>query len=99
MEIVWLQLALEDLAFARAYISQENPYAANMVAQRIIQSVRLLSDTPHIGRPGRVPNTRELVVTNTPFIIPYRVYKNRVEILRVYHGAQQIVNRRAKMTP
>ena len=44
---------------------------------------------PEIGRPGRVPGTRELVVPRTPFIIPYRVKDNAVQILRVYHAARK----------
>jgi toxin ParE1/3/4 len=42
-----------------------------------------------MGRPGRVPGTRELVVSDTPFILPYRVRDSAVEILAVFHGARQ----------
>jgi toxin ParE1/3/4 len=49
----------------------------------------LLADNPHMGRPGRVPGTRELVVTRTPYIVPYRVRGDTLEILRVYHGARR----------
>ncbi len=40
-----------------------------------------------IGRRGRDPETRELVITDTPYIVGYRV-TNRVEVLAVIHGAQ-----------
>jgi plasmid stabilization system protein ParE len=34
-------------------------------------------------------STRELVVANTPYLVPYRVRNNVVEILRVFHGARK----------
>ena len=49
--------------------------------QEIKKAVSLLSEQPAIGRVGRVPNTRELVVDKTPFILPYRVRDNKIEIL------------------
>jgi toxin ParE1/3/4 len=41
-----------------------------------------------MGRPGRVAGTRELVVSGTPYIIPYRVAGTYVDILAVFHAAQ-----------
>jgi toxin ParE1/3/4 len=85
----WLDEAVEDLKAARAYIARDNPSAAADIAQRIRHAVKILSDYPAAGRAGRVPNTRELVVAGTPYILPYRVRAESVEILRVLHGAQQ----------
>ncbi|MFB2897343.1 type II toxin-antitoxin system RelE/ParE family toxin [Aerosakkonemataceae cyanobacterium BLCC-F50] len=42
-----------------------------------------------MGRPGRIPGTKELVVTRTPFILPYRVQGEQIEILAVIHAARQ----------
>ncbi|WP_296900229.1 type II toxin-antitoxin system RelE/ParE family toxin [Thiohalocapsa sp.] len=42
-----------------------------------------------MGRPGRVLDTRELMVTGTPYLVPYTVSDNEIVILRVLHGAQQ----------
>ncbi len=50
-----------------------------------IERLRLL---PAIGRPGRVPGTRELVVPRTPFIVPYRLIGNHIDILAVMHAAR-----------
>ena len=41
------------------------------------------------GRPGRVPGTRELAISNTPFITAYTIENDRIVILAIYHGAQQ----------
>ena len=89
MRVVWLEEAAADLAEVRRYIAQDNPGAAVRTARRIRQAVERLADTPHLGRPGRVPGTRELVVTGTPYIVPYHVTAGRVEILAVIHGARQ----------
>jgi toxin ParE1/3/4 len=39
----------------------------------MVAAVHLLSETPEIGRPGRIPTTRELVVPKTRYIVPYRI--------------------------
>jgi plasmid stabilization system protein ParE len=45
--------------------------------------------TTRMGRPGRVPGIRELVIPTTPYIVPYRVQREAIQILRVYHGARR----------
>lgn len=89
MKIRWVRPALQDLEDVGNHISGDNPDVAKSVLARIRQSSRLLADQPHMGRPGRVPGTRELVVPGTPFILPYRVISDEVQILRVIHGARR----------
>lgn len=89
MEVRWLPSAVRDLAQARAYIARENPAAAERLFERVLGEVGALSVLPHIGRPGRVRNTRELVVRSTPFIVAYRVHGSRVIILATIHAARQ----------
>ena len=90
MRIVWSPEAIDDLISLRAYIAEDNPAAARRVALRIVQAVEeTLPANPQIGRPGRVPGTRELVVTGTRFIVPYRVRDRTIQVLRVYHGARR----------
>ena len=90
MRPVWTALALADLASIRAYIAEQDRGAAKRVVLRILYCVdTLLPQSPEMGRPGRVSGTRELVVTGTPFIVPYRVRGETIQVLRVYHGAQR----------
>ncbi len=89
MQIRWQEDAVLDLQYLQDYISQDNPKAAKETAQRILKVVSLLPHQPDIGRPGRVPNTRELVVNGTSYLLPYRVRNGVIEILRVLHGAMQ----------
>ena len=89
MIIQWLGDAIVDLQALRQYIAQDNPMAANTVARSILKAVHFLQDQPNMGRPGRVSGTRELIVVNAPYIIPYRVKHRTIEILRVLHVAMQ----------
>ncbi len=89
MIVKWHRSARRDLRKLRAYIAKENPKAAARIAQRILEAVGRLSHDPAIGRPGRVIDTRELVVSGTPFLVPYTVTADAIVILRVLHGAQQ----------
>lgn len=89
MRVRWLKAALANLDAEAEYIAQDNPAAAGRVVQRILQAVDLLRKNPALGRAGRVAGTRELVVVETPYIIPYRVRGDAVEILRVFHAARK----------
>ncbi len=89
MRIEWLPIAERDRDSQLAYIGDRNPGAAIKMGDAIEIAVRQLADHPHIGRPGRVKGTRELVVTGTPYVIAYRVEPNAVVVLRLLHGAQR----------
>lgn len=88
MRVKWLQVALANLEAAADYIAEDNPAAGRFV-QEIFRATALLARNPAMGRPGRVPGTRELVIPNTPYILPYRVRANSLEILRVFHAARK----------
>ncbi|WP_416798184.1 type II toxin-antitoxin system RelE/ParE family toxin [Ciceribacter azotifigens] len=91
MNIVWLPKAQAGLVHAVDYIAQENPRAAIDQLLEIEQQSDMLADHPEIGRVGRRRGTRELVISRTPVILVYRVRARveRVEILRLLHGAQK----------
>ena len=89
LEIRWLKRALANLEAEAEFIARDNPAAAGRVVGAIERAVGLLADHPALGRPGRVEGTRELVVPDTPYIVPYRVRGGAVQILRVFHGARK----------
>jgi len=88
IRIKWLDLAVDDLDDIAGYISQDNPEAARRTVRRLWTAVKSLAEQPEMDRPGRVHGTRELVVSDTPFVVPYRVVGSEIEILRVLHGAR-----------
>lgn len=89
MQVKWLRLALADLEEAAGYIAQSDPDAAKRIVARIWQATQILAEQPGIGRPGRVRGTRELLVSGTPYIVPYRVVGDAVQILRVLHTSRK----------
>ena len=89
MIIVWSPRAIEHLTRLRAYIARDNPKAANRVAGVLLDAVERLAELPNLGRPGRVGDTRELVVPGTPYVIPYRLRGDRLEVIAVFHGRQK----------
>jgi toxin ParE1/3/4 len=89
MQVKWLRRALRNLEQEAAYIARDNPQAAAALVADADESTRLLTRHPDMGRPGRVPGTRELVLPHFPYIIPYRVKEQRVEILRVFHTSRK----------
>ncbi len=88
MRVRWTTPALRDLE-ATGDIARDKPFAAAETVSRIFDQADMLATHPQIGRAGRVPNTRELVVPDTPFIVAYRVRGDDVEILAVFHGARR----------
>ena len=77
---------LEDI---RERIVADNPTAASRVIERIRAAVMRLAASPALGRPGRVADTRELVIPRTPYIVPYRVKGDVVQIITILHSAQR----------
>jgi addiction module RelE/StbE family toxin len=77
---------LEDI---RDYIAADNPTAASRVIERIRTAVTRLATSPALGRAGRLPDTRELIIPRTPYIVPYRVNGGVVQIITILHSAQR----------
>ncbi len=87
-DVVWTRRARRNLDDIGDYIAQDNPAAAERTVRRIVEQVSGLAFYPRIGRVGTVEDTRELVISDTPYIAVYRI-RERVEVLRIRHGAQR----------
>ncbi len=87
MDIRWTRKALENLEQVAAYIAPDNPTRATSFIGEIKEKTELLASFPALGRPGRVPGTRELVVHDN-YVVPYRVKDETVQIIRVQHVAR-----------
>ena len=93
MRVKWLRTALRNLDEEATYIAADDPLAARLVVERVLNAVETLAAQPAIGRPGRVSGTRELVVAKTRYLIPYRVHGDVVEVLRVFHTSRRVPKR------
>jgi plasmid stabilization system protein ParE len=89
MRLRWLRTALRNLDEEATYIAADDPKAAQLVVARVLGAVALLAEQPGLGRPGRLPGTRELVVPKTRYLVPYRIRGEVIEVLRVFHTSRQ----------
>ncbi len=85
-QIRWTAEASDQLEAAVKRIQQDNPSAARNVAQSVFDGIEQVATFPGIGRPGEVKGTRELVIS--PYVVVYRSTEEIVEILHIWHGAQ-----------
>jgi toxin ParE1/3/4 len=88
MKAVWSPRAIRHDAI-RKYIEKDSDQNAALVARRILEAVEILQTQPHMGRPGRLSGTREFVISGTPYIIPYWVRHERLELLAVFDGRRK----------
>jgi len=89
MRVRWLRKALANLEAEAEYIAQDNPKAAANMVGAVATAVERLARHPSLGRSGRVHGTRELIIPQAPYILPYRVRGNHIEILRVFHASRK----------
>lgn len=89
MKLIWTPRAKDDLREIGHYIADFNPTAALALVRRLRHAAKALVDHPAIGRPGRVEETRELVISGTSYILPYRVRDGHVEILAALHASRE----------
>ena len=87
MKVTWQSGAYRDLASQLEYLAARNPWAAYDMDQAIEKAVRNLTDHPDMGRPGRLPGTRELVVPRTPYLVVYKAEPDAIVVVRLLHGS------------
>jgi toxin ParE1/3/4 len=90
MKIIIRKAAQDDLDRIASWIGKDNRRAAVSMVSRIRDHIDLLEEDnlAHMGRPGLVEGTRELI--EYPYIVVYRVDEERREvvIVSVVHGAR-----------
>ena len=89
MTIRWSFKARDDLLEILRYIGRDDPTTAFAVIDRIESAVDQLEAFPGSGRPGRLRGTRELVISDLPYVVPYRVSGESIDILRILHAARK----------
>ena len=89
MALQWTKTALRCVDEIAGFIAKDNPPRATGVVLELKEALTKLQVHPGMGRAGRVPGTRELVLHNT-YIAIYRVRGDGVEILRLHHVARNL---------
>lgn len=89
MRVRWLRSGLRSIEIAQAFIAADNPQAAARLIDAVRSRAQLLADNPKLGRVGRIPGTREMILGGMPFLIIYRLTPDEVQILRLLHTSQE----------
>ena len=90
MKIVWTRRASRHLRAAYEYwAAEKSEQSADAMLDRIFSTVELLRQNPELGRSGRVLPARELGLKPLPFLVVYRLRKNKIEIIALLHGARK----------
>lgn len=79
--------ALQDLESLHRYVADDSLSAAAATVERILSGIEALSRHPDMGRKGRVPDTRELIIA--PFIVVYRPKAAALELLAMIHSSRR----------
>jgi len=88
MKIRWTSEATDCLEHIGQHIAGDNPEAALKTVNTIFEHIEELTVFPNRGRLGREEGTREMVFSPLPYIAVYRVRESTIEILHIWHGAQ-----------
>jgi toxin ParE1/3/4 len=90
VRLEWSFAALLELDEVRLYIAAHDRVAAERVKDRIVSAMELVGHSPYIGRKGRLPDTREFVFADIPYIGIYDIDEERdqVTVLHVIHTAR-----------
>ncbi|HTC34666.1 MAG TPA: type II toxin-antitoxin system RelE/ParE family toxin [Bryobacteraceae bacterium] len=88
MRIRWTVPAADDLEGISRYLHKHYPRLAQPTMRTIYRRIGSLKTSPHRGRLGQRSGTRELTITPLPYVVVYSVRDETIEILHIYHGAQ-----------
>jgi addiction module RelE/StbE family toxin len=91
MRVHWTNTALDHLLDIYDYIARDSPEYADRTVDRLTQRSDYIKDFPEAGR--RVPeydrkDTREVIEGS--YRIIYRIKKEQIDVLAVFHGRQQL---------
>jgi toxin ParE1/3/4 len=88
MRIRWTPAAAADLQSISDYLKEHHPRYRDPTMRKLYGTIRELKQWPGRGRPGREEGTREVLFPPTPYVAVYRVREQTIEVMRIYHGAQ-----------
>ena len=87
MRVVWTLSAEQDRSDIFEFIARDNPLAAIDIDELFSAAVVRLVEHPLIGRAGKIPGTRELILHQSYRLI-YEVQAGTIWILALVHTAR-----------
>jgi plasmid stabilization system protein ParE len=88
MNLFWTRPARVDRREIYEFIAADSLRAACKMDMIFTEKAAILTRFPELGRPGRVPGTRELLAHRHYFLI-YRIREDEVQILPLLHTSRQ----------
>jgi addiction module RelE/StbE family toxin len=89
MQVRFSSFAEADLDDIHAYIARRDATAAARLIDGLLRSAFRLAGFPHLGRKGRIENTREFSVPGTSYFLVYTLSEDSIDIERVLHSRRQ----------
>ena len=83
MRLLWLRQAKFDLFAIHDYIALRNPSAASRITAEITEAAIRLKQFPLLGRPADEAGVRLLQASGLPYLLPYRVTGDIIQIIAV----------------
>lgn len=84
MRLIWSENSQADLLGIHRYIAARDPSAAAKVMKAIAAAARRLTVFPQLGRPSDRSDIRLLQMPGMPYLLPYRVVEDEIEIVAVF---------------
>lgn len=88
MRIVWTPEAEQDRVDVWDYIALDNPHAASLMDQLFSDAVARLAEYPELGKPGKIPGTRELIA-HASYRLVYEIEQETLWVLALVHTTMQ----------
>ena len=87
-KVLWTPEAQQDRAVIWEYIAAVNPLAAARMDECFSEAAALISRHPQIGKPGKIPGTRE-VIPHESYRLVYEVHNETAWVLTLVHTARR----------
>lgn len=88
MRVVWTPEAQQDRADVWDYIAADNPRAAARMDEIFSDAAARLIQHPMLGKPGKIPGTRELIPHES-----YRLVGSVAKIVKLEHAWRRLDGR------
>lgn len=88
MKVSWSRRALLQLQAAVEHVADDDPAVAWRMHDRVMERAAQLEQFPELGPEGDDPGTRVLVITETPYMMVYRLRAESIRIVAVWHARQ-----------
>ena len=88
MKVIWTPEAEQDRDDIWLHIAADNLRAAVLMDELFSDAAIRLADHPKLGRPGKIPGTRELI-PHENYRLVYEIEGETVWVLTLVHTARQ----------